>query len=75
MAGGPDVLNLVVAVTAIGLVIALALSSIFFTGEAFREAQERAEEANPGMPVAIVSFVPASVPLVGSDRWIVTDSY
>lgn len=66
--------HLIVAVTATALTAALALTGVFYGGAAFKQAQERAEAANAGS-APTQSVVPASLPSVGTGRWVVTDSY
>ncbi|MBY3432978.1 hypothetical protein HFN89_02140 [Rhizobium laguerreae] len=67
-----------VAVTSIGLVTSLTLASIFYGGEAFTEAQKKAQ-AQAGLKSGGVERVDTTVrsPLgpLGTAGWAITDSY
>lgn len=77
MAGGPDLFQLVVAVIAITLIMALTMASIFYGGEAFTRAQEKAQaEArlkNGGIERTDTTV--RSVLPIAPAGWMATDSY
>jgi uncharacterized protein (DUF2235 family) len=70
--------QLIVGVSAMSLVVALALASIFYGGEAFTRAREKAQsEAHlkKGDVERVDTSARSSILPSGGTRWIVTDSY
>ncbi|MCV9963987.1 hypothetical protein OIU34_19085 [Pararhizobium sp. BT-229] len=67
--------QLIVGVTAVALFSALTLAGIFYSGEAFTRARERAQaQAAEKGDVRIQTTIPSPL-AIGDGRWVVTDSY